>query len=86
MKLKQKMINLKEITYKKISPYKKPDSISGSISISKGINKNTTIRFTSKNNFNTIQPQYKSSNVKGIWNIKEKKNIVYQKQRYKSKK
>ena len=71
--------NNNDVIYKKISPYKRPDSTCGSGTILKGINKNI---LNKRNNYNTIQPKNKASNIKRNWKIKE---ILYQKQGFNSK-
>ena len=71
--------NNNEVIYNKISPYKKPDSTCGSGTLLKGINKNI---LNKRNNYNTIQPKNKASNIKRNWKIKE---IHYQKQGFNSK-
>jgi len=72
--------NINDLKYKKISPYKKPDLICGSITILKGINRNISKKKSNKmNNYNTIQPKNKVSNIKTNWSNKDK-NSFYKKQ------
>ena len=70
------------IPYKKNSPYKKPDSLYEN----KNILRNSKLlkKLSNKmNNFNTIQPKFKASNIKTSWNKKDN-NILYQKQKLNS--
>ena len=72
--------NTNDVIYKKISPFKKPDSTCGSKIVIKGIIKTISNK---RNNFNTIQPKNsRASNIKRNWKIKE---ILYQKQSLNSK-
>ena len=60
--------------YKKVSPYKKPESICGSTNILKGI-KNNIGKINKMDNFKTIQTQRRVSNVKTNWSKKKIKKI-----------
>ena len=81
---KDKNKNNNNITYKKNAPYKKPDSLYGNKNILKNKNNDIGQKLSIKmNDFNTIQPKYKVSNIKTSWNKKDN-NIFYKKQKLNS--